>query len=72
MIERAVKYKCKKIQLFKPHFDQKMVDDAHAAGLICNVFYADTVEEAKKYLDMGIDTVLTNNYAALDAEIRKK
>ncbi len=49
-----------------------MVDEAHAAGLICNVFYSDTVDEAKKYFDMGIETVLTNNYAALSAAIRRK
>ena len=34
----------------------------HAAGLRCNVFYADDPEEAKRYLDMGIDTILTNDY----------
>ena len=35
---------------------------AHENGIICNVFYADEPIEANEYLDMGIDTVLTNDY----------
>ena len=31
-------------------------------GIRCNVFWADDPEEAKRYLEMGIDTVLTNDY----------
>ena len=60
--ERAIKLGAKKIQLFKPYFNQETVDKAHENGIICNVFYADDIEEAKKYLDMGIDTILTNDY----------
>lgn len=62
MIPRALEYECKKIQLFKPYFDQKMIDEAHEKGLLCNVFWSDEPEEALKFLQMGIDTVLTNNY----------
>ena len=62
MVERAIKLGAKKIQLFKPYFNQETVDKAHENGIICNVFYADDIEEAKKYLDMGIDTILTNDY----------
>ena len=39
-----------------------MIDKAHEHGIICNVFYADDADEAKKYIEMGIDTVLTNDY----------
>lgn len=46
-------------------FDQAMVDKAHAHGIRCNVFYADDPEEANRYLDMGIDTILTNNYRVI-------
>ena len=42
-----------------------MVDKAHAHGIRCNVFYADDPEEANRYLDMGIDTILTNNYRVI-------
>ncbi|MBQ8606163.1 MAG: hypothetical protein IJ408_05445 [Clostridia bacterium] len=62
MVERAIKLGAEKIQLFKPYFNQETVDKAHENGIICNVFWADETEEAKKYLDMGIDTILTNDY----------
>ena len=62
IVDRAIALGCQKVQLFKPYFDQEMVDKAHAHGIRCNVFYADDPEEAKRYLDMGIDTILTNNY----------
>ena len=35
---------------------------ARAAGLRVNVFWSDDPEEAKKFLDMGVDTILTNDY----------
>ena len=62
IVERAIQYDCCKVQLFKPYFNQEMVDKAHANGIRCNVFYADEVEEAIRYLEMGIDTILTNDY----------
>ena len=37
-------------------------DKAHESGIRCNVFWADDIEEAKNYLNMGIDTILTNDY----------
>ena len=39
-----------------------MIDRAHAAGLRVNVFWSDDPAEAKKFLDMGVDTILTNDY----------
>jgi glycerophosphoryl diester phosphodiesterase len=39
-----------------------MIDEAHSHGIICNVFWSDDVEETKKFLDMGIDVILTNDY----------
>ena len=62
MVERAIKLGAKKIQLFKPYFNQETVDRAHENGIICNVFWADDIEEAKRYLNMGIETILTNDY----------
>jgi glycerophosphoryl diester phosphodiesterase len=50
------------VQLFKPHFDQSVIDRAHAAGLRVNVYWADTPEDAKTFFDMGVDTILTNEY----------
>ncbi|MBR5547257.1 MAG: hypothetical protein IKU70_09810 [Clostridia bacterium] len=62
IVERGIQYGCCKVQLFKPYFNQQMIDKAHVHGIRCNVFFADDAEEAKRYLDMGIDTILTNDY----------
>ncbi len=62
IVERAIRCDCQKVQLFKPCFDQALIDKAKAAGIHCNVFYADDPEEAKQYLAMGIETILTNDY----------
>ena len=62
MIPEAVEFGCTGIQLFKPYFDQAMVDEAHEKGLMCTVFWADDPDEAERYLDMGIETILTNDY----------
>ena len=62
IVDRAIALDCQKVQLFKPYFDQAMIDKAHAHGILCNVFWSDDPEEAKQFLDMGIDTILTNDY----------
>ncbi|MBQ6007021.1 MAG: hypothetical protein IJL17_00675 [Kiritimatiellae bacterium] len=62
IVDEAIKHKCQMVQLFKPYFDQATVDRAHAAGMRVNVFWSDDPAEAKKFLDMGIDTILTNDY----------
>ncbi len=65
MVERAVRIGARKIQLFKPHFDEETVRAAHAHGIRCNVFFADDPEEARRYREMGIDTILTNDYLSI-------
>jgi len=62
MVDRAIALGAYKIQLFKPYFNQETIEKAHAHGILCNVFWADDPEEAQRYLDMGVDTVLTNDY----------
>ena len=62
IVDEAIKHKCQMVQLFKPYFDKSSVDRAHAAGMHVNVFWSDDPAEAKKFLDMGIDTILTNDY----------
>ncbi len=62
MVNRALKLNAYKIQLFKPYFNAETVKKAKENGILCNVFYADDPEEAKAYLEMGIDTILTNDY----------
>ena len=69
LVEKALATGSKIIQLFKPHFDAigpgyvaEIIQRAHAHGIAVNVFYADDLEEAKMYLDLGADTILTNDY----------
>jgi glycerophosphoryl diester phosphodiesterase len=60
------------VQLFKPYFNQETVDKAHAHGIKCNVFFADEIDEAKKYIEMGIDTILTNDYLKISSALKIK
>lgn len=46
------------------------IDKAHVNGIICNVFWSDDVEEAKQFLEMGIDTILTNDYNLISQVIK--
>lgn len=65
IVNEAIELKCSKVQLFKPYFNQEMIDLAHAHGIKCNVFYADDPEEARRYLEMGVDCILTNDYLSI-------
>ena len=62
IVDRAIAHKCQMVQLFKPYFDQSLIDRAHAAGLRVNVFWSDDPDEARKFLSMGVDTILANDY----------
>lgn len=62
MIPRALAYDCRKIQLYRPYFDQAMVDEAREKGIICNVCWSDGPEDAIRYFEMGIGCVLSNNF----------
>ena len=65
IVDRAIAYKCCKVQLFTPYYDQALIDKAHANNIRCNFFFSDDPEEAVKLLEMGVDTLLTNNYLAV-------
>ncbi len=60
VVKNAVKYGCRRLQFFGNNIDERHVAAAHEAGVHCNVFYADTLEEAQRFLALGIDTILTN------------
>lgn len=62
IVERAIELGCEMVQFFKEHISPEKVELAHKHGIICNYFYCDDVEKANYYLDMGIDTILTNDY----------
>ncbi len=71
IVDRALAFGCEKVQLFKPFFNQEMIDKAHAHGIRCNVFFADDAEEAASYVNMGIDTILTNEYNIVSQVVKK-
>ena len=72
IVDRAIELGAYKVQLFKPYFNQASIDKAHAHGILCNVFWADDPSEAREYLDMGIDTILTNDYLAIYNAVKDK
>lgn len=65
IVENAIKYDCQKVQFCKLYLTKEMIEKAHENNLICNIFWSDDIEEAKSFLDMGIDTILTNDYLAI-------
>ncbi len=56
IVERAIEIGCEKVQLFKPYFNQEMIDKAHANRIRCNVFWSDDAEETQKFLRYGDET----------------
>jgi len=72
IVDRAIARGANKVQLFKPCFNEDSVKKAHAHGIRCNVFYADDPEEARHYLAVGIDTVLTNDSLAVYNRVRER
>jgi glycerophosphoryl diester phosphodiesterase len=71
MVDRALKLGIKKIQLFKPYFDENTVKKAKENGIICNVFWSDDPDETQKFLDWGIDTILSNDYLKVANGVKK-
>ena len=62
IVERAIELGCEKVQFFKEHITPEKVKLAQQHGIICNYFYCDDVEKANYFLDIGIETILTNDY----------
>ena len=71
IVERAIENGCKKLQFYKSHLTKEMVDKAHANGIICNIFWSDDADEAESFLEMGIDTILTNDYNIISKVLEK-
>lgn len=72
IVERAIRYGCKKLQFVKGYFNKEMVDKAHENGIICNVFWSDDPHETEEFLDMGIDVILTNDYNRISQVVAKR
>ncbi len=71
MAKRGIALKADKIQLYKPYFNQETVDLAHKHGIVCNVFWSDDPKETKEFLDMGIETILTNDYNVISQIVKE-
>ena len=71
MVNRAIALNAYKIQLYKPYFTEETVKKAHEHGILCNVFWSDNPEETKKFLEMGIDTILTNDYNLISQVLKR-
>ena len=72
IVDRAIALGAQKVQLFKPWFNREMIEKAHAHGIICNVFWSDDPAEAREFLNMGIDTILTNDYLLVSQILKNK
>ena len=77
IVERAIELGAQKVQLYKnytthePYYNREMVEKAHAHGIICNVFWSDDPEETEALLDMGVDTILTNDYNRISQVVKR-
>lgn len=52
-----------------PSVTREVVDELHAQGIYCGVWVLDTADEAKQYMDYGVDYVVTNEIPALNMMI---
>lgn len=71
IVDRAIEFGCEKVQLFKPYFNREMIQKAHENGIRCNVFWSDDENETKEFLDMGIDTILTNDFNRISQCVKR-
>ncbi len=60
IVDEAIRYRCKKVQLVKPYYTAEMIEKAHRHGITCNLFWADDPSEAQGFFAQGIDAILTN------------
>ena len=65
MVHRAIALGAEKVQLYKPYFNAETVRLAHEHGIKCNVFWSNDAAETRGFLEMGIDTILTDDYLAM-------
>lgn len=71
IVDRAIEFGCEKVQLFKPYLNREMIEKAHRNGIKCNAFWSDDPKETKEFLEMGIDTVLTNDYNLISQCVKR-
>lgn len=72
IVDRAIELGAQKVQFFKPYYNKEMIEKAHANGIVCNVFWSDDETEAKELIEMGMDTILTNDYLKISNALNLK
>jgi glycerophosphoryl diester phosphodiesterase len=65
IVKRAISLGAYKVQFYNTEITREAVMLAHENGIRCNAYYADTADEARRLFDMGVDTVLTNDYLSM-------
>ena len=68
-VQRARELGCAGLQFLKPNFTAADVARAHELGLRANCFWSDDPEEARKLLEMGMDTILTNDWLRISTAL---
>ena len=71
IVDFSIREGCEKLQFLKPAVSCEMVEKAHAHGIRCNVFWSDDPKETREFLEMGIDTILTNDYNRIARAVEK-
>lgn len=72
MVEEAIENGFDKVQFVAWHpLTQEMIDHAHAHGIKCNFCQADDAETARRCIEMGIDTVMTNDFHLIRESIKE-
>ena len=62
IVDRAIELGIDRVQLFKPYFNAEMIAKAKEHGIRLNVFWSDDPDEARRFIEMGVDCILTNDY----------
>ncbi len=71
MVEAAIENKLDKVQFVKDSpYSKEMVNRCHEHGIKCNMFWSDDPEEARRFLEMGFDTILTNDYQRIHEAVK--
>ncbi len=72
MVELAIEHGFDKVQfVFWRPFEKDLIDLAHAHGIKCNYCQADDGETARKHIEMGIDTIMTNDFHIVRESIKE-
>ena len=59
-IQKSVELGLRTMQPGRDITTREFVQKAHAAGRVVHVFYADTPEDMRAYIEIGVDGILTN------------